>query len=78
MEIDLCKLYLGPKRPPGRAARTQQLALGRVLSFTVDGAGSRSQDTADLRRFFVEGGWHNHPIELKDFHEWIENPFSMG
>jgi hypothetical protein len=55
-----------------------QLALGRVLGFTAGGAGSRSQDTADLRRFFTEGVWHNHPIELKDYHEWIEDPFSMG
>lgn len=55
-----------------------QLALGKLLGFTAGGAGSRSKDTADLRRFFAEGVWHNHPIELKDFHEWIEDPFSMA
>lgn len=55
-----------------------QLALGRVLGFRAEGVGSLSQDTTDLRRFFTEGVWHNHPIELRDFHEWIEDPFSMG
>lgn len=55
-----------------------QLAIGRVLGFTLGGAGSRSQDTTDLRRFFAEGVWHNHPIELKDFQEWIEDPFSLS
>ncbi len=55
-----------------------QLALGKVLGFTTGGVGSLSQDTTDLRRFFVEGVWHNHPIELKDFHEWIEDPLSMS
>lgn len=54
-----------------------QLALGRVLGFTTDGAGSRSQHTAVLRRFFAEGVWHNHPIELRDFNEWIGDPSSM-
>ena len=55
-----------------------QLALGRVMGFTAGGAGARSQGITNLRRFFTEGVWHNHPIELKDFQEWIEDPFSMG
>jgi hypothetical protein len=55
-----------------------QLALGRVLGFTVDRAGSFSQDSSELRRFFAQGVWHNHPIELKDYNEWIEYPFSIG
>ncbi len=41
-----------------------QLALGRMLGFSVGGVGSLSQDTTALRRFFVEGVWHNYPIEL--------------
>lgn len=55
-----------------------QLALGRLLGLTPGGVGAYSQNISDLRRFFVEGIWRNYPIELMDFRDWIENPFSIG
>ena len=55
-----------------------QMAIGKLLGFTASGVGSLSQDTSALRRFFVEGIWHNYPIETKSFSDWLEDPMGFG
>lgn len=54
-----------------------QLAFGKRLGFSPQGLGSLSQHTDTLRRFFVEGVWNNHPLELMDFQDWISDPTNL-
>jgi hypothetical protein len=54
-----------------------QLALGKRFGFSPQGIGSLSQQTDSLRRFFVEGVWNSHPIELLDFQDWISDPANL-
>lgn len=58
----------------GVVPEINQLAIGRLFGFSNAGLGSVSQHHGELLRFFNDGIWHGHPLELMGFDEWLNSP----
>ena len=48
-----------------------RLVIGRLFGFTPNTAGSLSQNTEDLKQFFINGVWRDWRLEEQSFEEFF-------